>query len=173
MLILFDYGQMSFEREYESAQYYSRKYDVDMVSRKLDMVIPDSIAKGVDGSDRVTFRNLIMFCKTVNLFYPGFTHYGIGAAANDTFTDGSDTYWEHVELLFNLENKKQIKIFVPMAGKSQEEIPNEIAKRGLDLSHVWYCMRNGKRNCGECSKCRHVISKHTTKEAKELLSRYR
>jgi 7-cyano-7-deazaguanine synthase in queuosine biosynthesis len=187
LLLLYDYGQKSFPREYDSMAYYANLYGFSFLAISLKGLvhIPPAIRDGVVGDTHVPVRNFIFITLAINYAEGhGYKEVAIGSydyTKEEGFNDG------HVavvhELNWVLKPHTKVLIVAPLKKNTWHDTVKELVSKKVDLSHLWSCEsiddggrreEGGYYNCGKCSKCvKFIKTLEEHKKISPLLTRYK
>ncbi len=182
LLLTFDYGQMSAEREIEAAASVARRYGISheivnlpwlkkitktaLVSQSL--VLPELKEKELDDFDKaaesakavwVPNRNGIFvniaasYCESLGVRT---IVTGFNAEEASTFPDNSVSFIDAVNgsLFYSTLNKTRVA--APLSGLDKKGIVRLGVEIGAPLDLVWSCYRGGRRMCGRCEACKRL-----------------
>ncbi len=75
----------------------------------------------------------------------------------EEFPDSGPRFFEQMNSLLTMGlwsyPKKNVKITLPLRGKSKREVVGLGLKLGAPLELTWSCHHDGKKPCGKCSSC--------------------
>lgn len=154
-LVIFDYGQKSYKREFDSVLYYAKKYKCGILKLSSSIKIPEGIKDGTNKADHVVNRNLIFTSLLIN-------HLGVSEEYKiligtvkwqiSSYHDGLKQFRTDFGALLS-------KLYPNVHLKSHSDnffghrTYAYLVKNNVDISHLWLCMDNLPKHCGKCSKC--------------------
>lgn len=160
LMLLINYGQKAFQKEFESLKYYSELYEKE----KLVLDISGSYDKsllpfGISGDPNsepgthVPMRNTLFISYAVMAA----SHHGI-----DTVVVGAVTPYEkalndglsgYLPLINKITRLDGVNVTSYCKNLNQSQVAHSLMERKVDISHLWSCFEVGTKHCGKCEKC--------------------
>ena len=176
--LFFDYGQKSFEKEYQASKNIAEFYSIDFECIKLDWMknittstlvsnddIPNVDEKDLDDKE-ASFESMKkvwvpnrngLFVNIAASFADSFGYDCIIIGANkeeaQTFSDNSIEFVDAENSALKYSVNYSVKLIAPLINYNK----NEIVKLGLDIGvpfeYINSCYNNTKKHCGACESC--------------------
>lgn len=154
VLLHFNYGQKSFERENYSAEYYSKKYSIEKLTIELPFfILPPAIKDGIDCNPAVAQRNLVFTSIALHIAEARkIEKVLLGAIADSISFDATGTF---IERLNRCIGSSPVKIESLSQRYAEGTIIRSLIKNKVDISELWSCDNNTTQSffCGKCAKC--------------------
>jgi 7-cyano-7-deazaguanine synthase in queuosine biosynthesis len=153
-LVLYDYGQLAYAKEYEALQYYTKKYNVKQsYTYKIPMVLPTSLVEGNIEKDFVPFRNHVFIYHLLHLAESfGISIVAFGITKGVSSLDTSVAFSRQIKASLNQINSK-IRIITPLRNIQEKSLHRVLITEKVDIKKLWFCNTKEEKHCGNCYKC--------------------
>lgn len=153
VLVVINYGQKSYPKELEATIYYSTLYKVKYEVMQISIKVPKGIKNGSNTDTHTTMRNVLFVSHVINYYYKGDKmQVLLGTTNNRPYNDGHTPFLREFSKLINKLYPKVI-LNSYTAQLSINNTYKILLKEKVDISHIWFCDKNGETMCGKCFKC--------------------
>lgn len=178
LALIFDYGQKSFEKEYEASQKIADFYKIEHKCIKLDWlkeITNTSLVSGTDVPDvdvnslddiqasKASMKSVWvpnrngLFLNIAAAFADSFeTDYIIIGANKEeaaTFSDNSKQFINDMNKVLETSTNYDIKVLAPLIDMDKNEIVQKAIELNAPLEFINSCYNNTQKHCGRCESC--------------------
>lgn len=176
--LTFDYGQKSFQKEYEASKKISEFYGIEHKAISLDWlreITNSSLVKDEDVPDieiekldsiQVTNESMKsvwvpnrngLFINIAAAFADSYSYDYIIIGANKeeaaTFSDNSIQFINDINKSLETSTNKNIKVLAPLIDMDKNEIVKKAVELNVPLEFINSCYNNTQKHCGRCESC--------------------
>ena len=192
--LTFDYGQKSFEKEYNSSKQIAKYYNIKHECIKLDWLknitatslvsndaVPEIETNKLDDKDITTNSMKNVWVPNRNgLFINiaaayadsfGYDYIVIGANKEEaaTFSDNSKQFIEDITKSLETSTNQKVKVLAPLIDCNKDEIVQKALELKVPLKYINSCYNNTQKHCGKCESCNRLKRALQNLECNELI----
>lgn len=194
LALTFDYGQKSFEKEYNSSKQIAKYYNIKHECIKLDWLknitttslVSNNLVPEID-TDKLDNKE-ITADSMKNVWVPnrnglfiniaaayadsfGYDYIVIGANKEEaaTFSDNSKKFIEDITKSLETSTNKKVKVLAPLIDCNKDEIVKKALELKVPLKYINSCYNNTKKHCGKCESCNRLKRALQNLECNELI----
>lgn len=178
LALTFDYGQKSFEKEYNASKHIAQHYNIRHECIKLDWLknitntslvsnenVPVVDTSNLDDKDITTNSMKSVWVPNRNgLFINiaaayadsyGYDYIVIGANKEEaaTFSDNSKKFIEDITKSLETSTNQKVKVLAPLIECNKDEIVKKAIELNVPLKFINSCYNNTQKHCGKCESC--------------------
>lgn len=193
LALTFDYGQKSLKKEVEASaeisKYYGLKHEVVELPflkniTHTAVVSEDEVPTDIYGTEEsakavwVPNRNGLFL--NIAASYADsyeYTHILIGANKEEgqTFPDNTQEFIDGINESFKYSTFEGVKVVAPLIKYDKNEIVKIAIKHSIPLEMLMSCYNSynieGKKHCGKCESCKHLLYALEYNKANDLIER--
>lgn len=194
LALTFDYGQKSFEKEYNSAKQIAKYYNIKHECIKLDWLknitatslvsddaVPEIETNKLDDKDITTnsMKNVWvpnrngLFINIAAAYADSFGYGYIVIGANKeeaaTFSDNSKKFIEDITKSLETSTNQKVKVLAPLIDCNKDEIVQKALELKVPLKYINSCYNNTQKHCGKCESCNRLKRALQNLECNELI----
>lgn len=194
LALTFDYGQKSFEKEYNSSKQIAKYYNIKHECIKLDWLknitttslVSNNLVPEID-TDKLDNKE-ITADSMKNVWVPnrnglfiniaaayadsfGYDYIVIGANKEEaaTFSDNSKKFIEDITKSLETSTNKKVKVLAPLIDCNKDEIVKKALDLKVPLKYINSCYNNTQKHCGKCESCNRLKRALQNLECNELI----
>lgn len=192
--LIFDYGQMSFQKEKEASLKIADFYKFELKEIKLDW-LKEILSNGLTSSDMIVKPNNIddksqleesmksvwvpnrnslfiniaaSFCEALNIQT---VIIGANKEEGAVFKDNSKEFIENCNELLKTSTNSAVEVFAPLIDMDKKEIIATALKYNVPLEFIYSCYLGTQKHCGVCESCLHLKNALVENNKEDLIKK--